>query len=492
MRKKSGRKVFIAVLAVVCIVSAVVRFNIEPADYKKSLSNKIVKAEELIDSAKMGNDKGEYSQYNVQDFQNQVKVASNVVEDDASYYDIEKAAYENLKEEIKLFEKNTNSHCLSKSKIQELIDDSKEDTEKITLSDEYELQWNIKGKDIEESSAINLEAKLESPYTSRLDEYIGKLSLNCEKISFYHNGDLPSEISVSVNYKYDSENDKVYLYKFNTEENTLEYNCEAEINDSSVEFKIEEGGDYILLKDKLESYASDEEIKSIENQITKNVEVIDTADKEESIKSKDSTAKSIENTEGDDISTTDNTSNRDGASNSTTTDSENTSNSTNSSTITTPDIKPAQNTPSNTETPQKPGKVTCTIEIRCDTLVGTGKLQKEEKESWVPLDGTILKTTTVTVDEGKNVYDVLLNMCRNNDIQIDAEYTQMYSGYYIKGMNYLYEFDGGDLSGWMYKVNGDFPNYGCSQYTVKNGDVIVWLYTCDMGTDIGEDHSDWK
>ena len=44
----------------------------------------------------------------------------------------------------------------------------------------------------------------------------------------------------------------------------------------------------------------------------------------------------------------------------------------------------------------------------------------------------------------------------------------------------------------MYKVNGDFPNYGCSSYKVKNGDTIKWLYTCDMGTDIGEDHSDWK
>ena len=480
MRKNLGRKVFIAVLVIACIVSVVIRFNIEPADYKESLSNKILKAEELIDSAKIGNDKGEYSQYNVIDFQNQVKVASKVVEDEDSNYDIEKAAYENLKEAIKSFQKNTNSRCLSKSKIQDLIDDSKEDTEKISLSDDYELQWNIKGEDLEESSAINLDAKLESPYTSRVNEYIDRLNLDCEKISFYHNGDLPGQISVSVNYKYDSKNNKVYIYRFNNEKNTLEYYCEATINGELVEFKIHEGGDYILLKDKLESYASDEEIKSIENQITKNAEVIDAGDKEASIISKDSTVKSTENTEGNDIATTDNTSNS------------TTNNSGNSSRNTPSDLTPDQKTPPSTQIPQKPGKVTCTIEIRCDTLVGTGKLQKEEKESWVPPDGTILKTTTVTVDEGKNVYDVLLNICRNNDIQIDAEYTQMYSGYYIKGMNYLYEFDGGDLSGWMYKVNGDFPNYGCSQYTVKNGDAIVWLYTCDMGTDIGEDHSDWK
>ena len=66
----------------------------------------------------------------------------------------------------------------------------------------------------------------------------------------------------------------------------------------------------------------------------------------------------------------------------------------------------------------------------------------------------------------------------------------LYSGAYIEGINYLYEFDGGTLSGWMYKVNGQFPNYGCSQYFVEDGDEIVWMYTCDLGRDVG-DNSTW-
>ena len=41
----------------------------------------------------------------------------------------------------------------------------------------------------------------------------------------------------------------------------------------------------------------------------------------------------------------------------------------------------------------------------------------------------------------------------------------------------LYEFDGGRWSGWMYCVNDWYPNYGCGQYAVKNGDVIEWNYT---------------
>ncbi len=41
----------------------------------------------------------------------------------------------------------------------------------------------------------------------------------------------------------------------------------------------------------------------------------------------------------------------------------------------------------------------------------------------------------------------------------------MYNSYYVEGIGNLYEFDCGKESGWMYKVNGRFPNYGCSSYT---------------------------
>lgn len=52
--------------------------------------------------------------------------------------------------------------------------------------------------------------------------------------------------------------------------------------------------------------------------------------------------------------------------------------------------------------------------------------------------------------------------------------------------NHLYEFDCGNESGWMYKVNGWFPNYGCSSYYLEDGDVIVWTYSCKgLGADVG-------
>ena len=49
----------------------------------------------------------------------------------------------------------------------------------------------------------------------------------------------------------------------------------------------------------------------------------------------------------------------------------------------------------------------------------------------------------------------------------------------------LGEFDYTSGSGWMYSVNDWYPNYGCSRYTVQPGDVICWVYTCDLGQDVG-------
>ena len=55
---------------------------------------------------------------------------------------------------------------------------------------------------------------------------------------------------------------------------------------------------------------------------------------------------------------------------------------------------------------------------------------------------------------------------------------------YIRGINNIYEFDYGEMSGWMYKVNGKFPDTSCGNYVLKSGDVIEWLYTKDIGNDL--------
>ncbi len=58
--------------------------------------------------------------------------------------------------------------------------------------------------------------------------------------------------------------------------------------------------------------------------------------------------------------------------------------------------------------------------------------------------------------------------------------------YHIILLVFSHEFDVGSQSGWMYKVNGWFPNYGCSRYALQQGDEICWMYTCvGLGEDIG-------
>ena len=128
----------------------------------------------------------------------------------------------------------------------------------------------------------------------------------------------------------------------------------------------------------------------------------------------------------------------------------------------------------------------CTIEIRCDTILDNMENLTAGKESYVPANGCILSTSTVEFEKGETVYDVLSRVCSYAGIQMEASWTPIYNSYYVEGINNLYEFDCGNQSGWVYKVNGWFPNYGCSAYYLEDGDTIVWTYTCNgLGADVG-------
>ena len=120
-----------------------------------------------------------------------------------------------------------------------------------------------------------------------------------------------------------------------------------------------------------------------------------------------------------------------------------------------------------------------TISIRCDTITGREKVNR-----YVPEDGEILGTTTCAIGEGDTVYDVLLRATAEKNIPVDNRGAD--GAAYIAGINSLYEFDYGDLSGWMYRVNGAFPDVGCQSYTLSDGDVIEWVYTTNIGKDLSK------
>ena len=130
----------------------------------------------------------------------------------------------------------------------------------------------------------------------------------------------------------------------------------------------------------------------------------------------------------------------------------------------------------------KPNNKTVTIAISCKTAINNG-LNKKPGFSHLPSNGIILQNMKVEFNEGDTVFDILVKVTRKKGIHM--EYRGSGSNTYIEGINNLYEFDGGSNSGWMYSVNGVYPNYGVGAYKVKSSDVIKFNYTCDLGADLG-------
>lgn len=133
----------------------------------------------------------------------------------------------------------------------------------------------------------------------------------------------------------------------------------------------------------------------------------------------------------------------------------------------------------------KDNKLKCTVSISCASILDNMSELDEAKHSLVPNDGWILKPQTVVFNEGESAFDILESVCREKGIHLEFSFTPLYNSEYIEGINNIYEFDCGSLSGWRYSVNGWFPNYGSSRYEMLDGDILEFKYTCNYGDDIG-------
>ena len=126
----------------------------------------------------------------------------------------------------------------------------------------------------------------------------------------------------------------------------------------------------------------------------------------------------------------------------------------------------------------------CTLIIRCDTILDHLDSLTEGKEELVPEDGLLLEATGIPFTEGESVFDVLKRELQSRRMHLEFSETPVYDAVYIEGICNLYEYDCGELSGWTFRVNGETPGYSCSKYFLSDGDVIEWLYTCDLGDDL--------
>jgi len=129
--------------------------------------------------------------------------------------------------------------------------------------------------------------------------------------------------------------------------------------------------------------------------------------------------------------------------------------------------------------PKENSTGTVTISISCDAIKNAGG------NDYVPKDGVILPITQAEIAQGETVYDILVQAARQYKIHLDNDTAS--AGAYIKGIGYIYHFDFGELSGWVYSVNGETPSVGCDKYVLKDGDVIKWEYTLELGIAKGGD-----
>lgn len=140
----------------------------------------------------------------------------------------------------------------------------------------------------------------------------------------------------------------------------------------------------------------------------------------------------------------------------------------------------------------------CLITVDCRTVKENKDKLKKSKTDFITQSGVILDRVKVGVNDGETAFDVLKRACKENvctdnckychesGVQLEYNHSAAFDTYYIEGIHQIYEKDCGSMSGWMYSVNGEFPNVGSSAYTVKSGDEIVYSFTCDMGVDIGK------
>lgn len=119
---------------------------------------------------------------------------------------------------------------------------------------------------------------------------------------------------------------------------------------------------------------------------------------------------------------------------------------------------------------QNPAEITITVSIDCLTAVNKGY----DAALAVSSSG-YMRDVTLILDAGSTVYDAL----RYSGAVVGSKTTTM--GIYVYSIDSLSEKACGSTSGWVYSVNGAYPNKSCDSYVLQEGDSVRWRYTCTPG-----------
>ena len=133
-------------------------------------------------------------------------------------------------------------------------------------------------------------------------------------------------------------------------------------------------------------------------------------------------------------------------------------------------------TPAEYAARQNQGEMPVTVSIHCENagdLLG---------QNGLPQNGVLLPETTVYLPQGATVFDALQAAAAKAGLTVD--HSGLSGQVYVRGIAGLYEFDAGELSGWMFLLNGEAVQEGCGSVEVTANDNVYWVYTADLGKDI--------
>lgn len=98
--------------------------------------------------------------------------------------------------------------------------------------------------------------------------------------------------------------------------------------------------------------------------------------------------------------------------------------------------------------------------------------------------GYVVPSVEVELQSGDTVWSVLERVLDSRGIDYRYSWNSTFGSVYVESIAGDGEFDHGSGSGWMYNVNGKYPNYGASSYSLSAGDRIQWRYTTNLGADL--------
>lgn len=86
-------------------------------------------------------------------------------------------------------------------------------------------------------------------------------------------------------------------------------------------------------------------------------------------------------------------------------------------------------------------------------------------------DGSVSAETSVSLPEGASAYDALM-ACGLDVVSESSQY-----GQYVSAIDGLAAGDHGDMSGWMFSVNGEAGQEACDKCKLQDGDTVLWSYS---------------